>query len=71
MNDFFRYTIPGCYKLAIVKNMLEHWYDCTLLGLAAKQKENMCACMEGHCGIGFCALYCLEYEVSADHTSDL
>lgn len=28
-------------------------------------------CMEDHCGIWFCALSCLEYEVSADHTSDL
>lgn len=32
-------------------------------------RENVC--MENSGGVGFCALYCLESEVSADHPSDL
>lgn len=38
--------------------------------LAVKQKETMCA-QTAIFGIGFCVLYCVEYEERAVHTSDL
>lgn len=45
MSDFLNNTISGWYEAELMKKHVEHWYDCTLLGLAAKQKAAMCAQM--------------------------
>lgn len=69
MSDFFKHTVPGCYEADFIKKHVEHWYDCTFLGLAVKQKETLCA-QTAIMGLVF-VLYCVEYEERAVCASDL